>query len=102
MAETGIEQKGTKTRRDIRHLFGQVVMWIGIAVVLMVLITGLYVSLAVYPTGYGPDITSYGNLSTPLILTGIVLIILGLAVLLFPSGLSKDSNWVLMTGPYVR
>jgi hypothetical protein len=76
-------------------------MWVGISIMLFVFITEMYLSLAAYTSHY-TEYTSQGSLLSPLLLTGIVLILFGVAAILYPSGPSKDGSWVLMTGPYVR
>ena len=76
-------------------------MWIGIAILLFVLIIGMYISLAAHMSQSFP-VTEYGSLLAPAVVTGIVLILFGVAALLYPTGPSKDGSWVIMTGPYVR
>ncbi|TET10748.1 MAG: hypothetical protein E3J86_04875 [Candidatus Thorarchaeota archaeon] len=102
MNERGEEQQTKEPEQDLlRQRIGKFVMWAGIAIMLFVLITGMYLSLAAY-TSHFVQYTSEGSLLTPLVLTGIVLILFGVAALLYPSGPSEDGSWILMMGPYVR
>jgi uncharacterized membrane protein HdeD (DUF308 family) len=102
MNEKSDEQQTKEQEQNLLPQFvGKIVMWIGIAIILFVFITGMYLSLAAY-TSHFVQYTSEGSKLTPLLLTGIVLILFGVAAILYPTGPSKDGVWVLMTGPYVR
>jgi uncharacterized membrane protein (DUF485 family) len=102
MNERGEEQQTKEPEQDLlRQRIGKFVMWVGISIMLFVFITGMYISLAAY-TSHFVQYTSEGSLLTPLLLTGIVLILFGVAAIIYPSGPSKDGSWILMMGPYVR
>ncbi|MFW9927523.1 MAG: hypothetical protein ACFFDM_12290 [Candidatus Thorarchaeota archaeon] len=95
------EQKESESKKNLRHFLGRIAIWIGLAIVLFVFIIGIYISLAAFNSQFTP-ITDLGSVLTPILLTGIILIIFGIAAILYPTGPSKDGSWVLMTGPYVR
>lgn len=94
-------QTGESEQTPLQRIIGRVVMGIGIAIALFVFITGMYISLAAY-TGQSVQFINYENWSSPILLTGIILILFGVAAILYPTGPSEDGLWVLMTGPYVR
>lgn len=101
MNERGEEQQKETEQKPLRRFIGRIVTWVGLAIVTFVLIIAMYISLAAY-TGQNIQFTNYENLLSPIILTGIVLILFGVAALLYPTGPSKDGSWILMMGPYVR
>lgn len=101
MNERGEEQQKEPEQKHLRRFIGRIVTWVGLAIVTFVLIIAMYISLAAY-TGQNIQFTNYENLLSPIILTGIVLILFGVAALLYPTGPSKDGSWILMMGPYVR
>jgi hypothetical protein len=101
MNERGEEQQKETEQKPLRWFIGRIVTWVGLAIVTFVLIITMYISLAAY-TGQSIQFTNYENLLSPIILTGIVLILFGVAALLYPTGPSKDGSWILMMGPYVR
>lgn len=101
MNERGEEQQKETEQKPLRRFIGRIVTCVGLAIVTFVLIIAMYISLAAY-TGQSIQFTNYENLLSPIILTGIVLILFGVAALLYPTGPSKDGSWILMMGPYVR
>lgn len=93
--------KKVSKQRSTHRVIGKALLLLGFSVSLFTFIIAMYISLAAY-TGQSTQITDYRSLLSPLTLTGVVMMVFGLAALLYPSGLSKDGSWVLMTGPYVR
>ena len=98
MNENNGKQNAKRSNYRVLRFIGQ---WVVVAIVLFVFITAMYISLAAY-TGQSIQLTNFESLQTPVILTGIVLIVFGIASILYSSGASKDGAWTIMTGPYLR
>jgi hypothetical protein len=95
------EENEQEAKTLIQRVLRLVAQWFVVGIVLFVVITGAYISLAAY-TGQSVQFTGYESLQTPAILTGIILIIFGFAYILYSSGPSKDGAWTIMTDPFFR
>jgi hypothetical protein len=84
----------TKRQRIGRIFFAIGCVLAGLSVVCM-----FTVSAAAF-SGVDIDVSLLAGLITPFGVLGVVLILLGLAMVLLPDGPSKDGVWVMMLGPF--
>ena len=95
------EKNEQKMKTSHHRALRVVAQWGVVALVTFALITEMYLSLYAY-MGQDTQIFNYENWQSPIALTIVVLIIFGIAYILYHSGPSKDGAWTIMTGPYVR
>ena len=85
-----------------RQRIGKITLVIGVFIVLSLVILGVCVSLVTAYTGAAGMNQAYLDIAVPGIVIGLLLMMVGLAAVLLPEGLSKDGLWVIKVGPYVR
>lgn len=81
-----------------RKRIGKAIFWLGAVLVISTVLAPFVVSALAY-TGMDVQLGFYESFLTPLFIFGIIMIILGIALALFP-GFSKDGLWIMMTGPF--
>ncbi|MCK4794995.1 MAG: hypothetical protein KAV87_65305 [Desulfobacteraceae bacterium] len=72
----------------------------GVAIVIGVIVLGLSVVLVAAYTGSLVIVSIYGGYAIPALLSGILLIVIGLIALILPGGFSKDVVWAMKIGPF--
>ena len=86
----------------MRQLIGRILFWIGVIVIGAVIVLGVVVISVSALTGSNTLAVGYGHSATPFLIIGILILLVGLMMALFPDGFSKDGLWVLKLGPFVR
>lgn len=81
-----------------RKRIGKVIFWLGVVLVIATVLAPFVVSVLAY-TGMEVQLGFYESFLTPLFIFGIIMVILGIALALFP-GFSRDGLWIMMTGPF--
>lgn len=81
-----------------RKRIGKVIFWLGVVLVIATVLAPFVVSVLAY-TGMEVHLGFYESFLTPLFIFGIIMVILGIALALFP-GFSRDGLWIMMTGPF--
>ncbi|MBS3793961.1 MAG: hypothetical protein KGY80_03645 [Candidatus Thorarchaeota archaeon] len=88
------EPAGTSHRKRI----GKGIFWLGVLLVIATVLAPFVVSALAY-TGRDVQLGFYEIFLTPLLIFGIIMVIIGIVLVLFP-GFSKDGLWIMMTGPF--
>ena len=86
----------------MRRLVGRILFWIGVIVIGAVIVLGVAVISVSALAGSNTLAVDYGNSAPPFLLIGILIMIIGLMMALFPDGFSRDGLWVLKLGPFLR
>ncbi|MHA2600860.1 MAG: hypothetical protein AM324_001840 [Candidatus Thorarchaeota archaeon SMTZ1-83] len=86
----------------MRRLVGRILFWIGVIIIGAVLVLGVAVISVSALSGSNTLAVDYSNYATPFFIIGILIMMIGLMMALFPDGFSRDGLWVLKLGPFVR
>jgi hypothetical protein len=86
----------------LRRRIGKIVLAVGLSVIVLVIVLGIFTSLVSAYEGSTELVRQYDVLARPIFVFGILLVMSGLVAILLPEGLSQDGVWILKTGPYVR
>ena len=79
---------------------GRILFISGVAIVVGVIVLGFSVVLVAAYTGSLVIVSIYGGYAIPALLSGILLIVIGLIALILPGGFSKDVVWAMKIGPF--
>ncbi|MFX1441036.1 MAG: hypothetical protein ACFFFD_12375 [Promethearchaeota archaeon] len=101
MTERKLESEGHKTP-SFRHRVGKLVLVLGFFLIVLLIILGVFTSLAAAYTGDPTLNQLYLNFAIPGFIIGFLLMILGITVVFWSEGPSKDWLWSIKFGPYIR
>ncbi len=79
---------------------GRILFILGVTIVVSGIVLGLSVVLVAAYTGSLVIVSIYGGYAIPALLSGILLIVIGLIALILPGGFSKDAVWAMRIGPF--
>jgi uncharacterized membrane protein YidH (DUF202 family) len=97
------EQEETETPTpSMRKRIGRLVLYVGLAVLVIDLVSSFLISLVSAYSGSENPMTNYQTLNLFIVVAGILMVFAGLAAVLLPEGPSKDGLWVMKLGPFVR
>ncbi|MGV9103553.1 MAG: hypothetical protein ACOC38_04445 [Promethearchaeia archaeon] len=91
-------KEGEPTNNEWRKRLGKVIFWLGILVVIAAIMAPFVVSVLAF-AGMNVQLGPYQSLVGPVLIFGVVMVIIGIALALFP-GFSEDGLWIMMTGPF--
>jgi archaellum biogenesis protein FlaJ (TadC family) len=82
-----------------RKRIGRIVLMMGLALIVIVITSSLLISVVAAYSGIGNPIASFEYLQFILVISGILMVLVGLAAVLLPEGPSKDGVWIMKMGP---
>lgn len=82
-----------------RKRIGRVLFLVGIALIVIGLVSSLLISVVSAYSGSVPPTASFEYVRLFLVISGLLLVLAGLAAVLLPEGPSKDGLWVMKIGP---
>lgn len=82
-----------------RKRIGRVVFLLGIALIVIGLVSSLLISVVSAYSGSVPPMGNFGYIELFLVISGLLLVLAGLAAVLLPEGPSRDGLWVMKIGP---
>ncbi len=98
----GIPQEEVETTKPSRRKrFGRMVFLLGLALIVIDIITSLLISIVAAYSGLGTPIANVEYLHFLLVVSGILLLFAGFAAALLPEGPSDDGIWIMKMGPIV-
>ena len=95
MNESELESEPEEITR--RQRLGRVVFFVGCLLAAFSVLSVVTVSVAA-STGMVAEVSTYTSFAVPIGILGVLLILVGLAVVLLPDGPSRDGVWVMMMG----
>jgi uncharacterized membrane protein len=101
LTERQSESEGHKTPL-FRHRVGKLVLVLGFFLISLLIIFGVFTSLAAAYTGDSTLNQLYLDFAIPGFVFGFLLMIIGVTALFWPEGPSKDWLWSMQLGPYLR
>jgi uncharacterized membrane protein HdeD (DUF308 family) len=93
------QKEPKKSRLTKRQRIGRVFLAIG-SILAGFSVVCLFTIPAAAFSGADTDVSPLAGLIAPSGVLGVVLILLGLAMVILPDGPSKDGVWVMMLGPF--
>lgn len=82
-----------------RKRIGRIVLMMGLALVVIVITSSILISVVAAYSGIEIPLASFEFLQFILVVSGILMVLVGLAAVLLPEGPSKDGLWVMKMGP---
>ncbi|MHA2352808.1 MAG: hypothetical protein ACXAC0_06215 [Candidatus Thorarchaeota archaeon] len=84
----------------LRRRIGKIVLAIGLFVIVLVIVFGIFASLVSAYEGSTELVRVYDVIAYPCFVFGIILVMGGFVAIILPEGPSKDGVWVFKTGPF--
>ncbi|NHI90444.1 MAG: hypothetical protein EAX87_13060 [Candidatus Thorarchaeota archaeon] len=82
-----------------RKRIGRVAFLLGIALIVIGLVSSLLISVVSAYSGSVPPTANFEYIQFFLVISGIMLMLAGIAAVFLPEGFSKDAVWSMETGP---